>query len=75
MGQTQNSSFQIALDTVEALPLEDQETLIELIRRRLVEQRRSEIARNAESTLQAVRQGHAQRGSVVDLRRDLQDGQ
>jgi hypothetical protein len=49
---------------VETLPLEDQETLIELLPRRLVERRREEIARQAAATLQAVREGRARCGSV-----------
>ena len=65
------SLLQQALDIVESLPPDEQETLIDLIRRRLVERRRAEIARNAEETLQAVRDGRAQYGSVEDLQRDL----
>ena len=45
--------------------------MIELIRNRLIEYRRAEIARNAANTLQAVREGRARYGSVDDLRRDL----
>ena len=63
--------LQQALDVVESLPPGDQETLIDLIRHRLVERRRAEIARNAQETLQAVRDGRAQYGSVEDLRLDL----
>ena len=50
MRATQVSPLQKALEIVEALPLEDQETLIDVIRRRLIELRRSEIAANAEAT-------------------------
>jgi len=67
------SLLQQALDVVERLPPDDQETLIDLIRHRLIERRRDEIARNAQETLQAVRDGRAQYGSVEDLRRDLLD--
>ena len=71
MEKTEGSMLQQALDVVESLPPDDQEALIDLIRHRLVEKRRAEIARNAEETLQAVRDGSAQYGSVEDLRRDL----
>jgi hypothetical protein len=60
-----------AVDAVEALPLEDQETLIDLVHRRLIERRRAEIARHAAETLQAVREGRAKYGTIEDLRRDL----
>ena len=71
MEKTEVSMLQQALDVVESLPPDDQEALIDLIRHRLVEKRRAEIARNAEETLQAVREGRAQYGSIEDLRRDL----
>ncbi len=69
--KTQLPLLQQALDVVESLPPEGQEALIDLILRRLVERRRAEIARNAEMTLQALRDGRAQFGSVEDLKRDL----
>lgn len=65
--------FQKAIDVIEELPLEDQETLIDLIHHRLVERRRAEIARHAVETLQSVREGQAQVGDFADLRRDLLD--
>jgi hypothetical protein len=71
MEKTERSLLQQALDVVESLPPDDQEALIELIRHRLVERRRAEIARNAQETLQAVRDGHAQYGFIDDLKRDL----
>jgi len=71
MEQMISTPFQQALDAVEKLPVEDQETLVEIIRQRLIEQRRAEIARNAQATLQAFREGRASYGTVDDLRRDL----
>ena len=68
---SQAITFQQAIDTVELLPVEDQETLIDLIRRRLVEHRRAAIAQNVQQSVQAVREGRAQVGTVADLRRDL----
>jgi hypothetical protein len=63
--------FQQALEFVEQLSVVDQEALLEVVRRRLVEQRRREIAANAQATLQALREGHASYGTLDDLRRDL----
>ena len=71
MGQTRSSPFQRAIDVIEALPPEDQETLIDLMGRRLVERRRAEIAHHAAETLRAVREGRAQVGTVRELRCDL----
>lgn len=74
MGEVDRSPLQQALDAVEGLPLEEQEALLDLAQRRLAESRRAEIARNAAATLEAVREGRAQRGSVEDLKRDLLKG-
>lgn len=71
MDQVRPSLFQQALDVVEQLPPEDQETLIDLLQHRLMEWRRAEIARNADATLEAVREGRARYGSVEDLKSDL----
>ena len=71
MGQTPISSLQEALEIVESLSPDDQETLIELIRHRLTEQRREEIAQNAAATLKAVGNGKAHFGSIKDLKGDL----
>lgn len=71
MTQNRVSTFQDAVEAVESLPAEDQEELVELIQRRLRARRRAEIARNAEETLRAVREGRAQYGTVDDLRQDL----
>ena len=73
MEHTEVSGLQQALDVVERLPAEDQETLIELLQRRLLEQRRAQIARNAAATLQAVREGRSRYGSIEDLKSDLLD--
>jgi U3 small nucleolar ribonucleoprotein component len=65
--------FQQAIEMVEHLSTEDQENLIEIIRQRLIEQRRAEMARNARATLQAFREERARYGTIDDLRRDLLD--
>ena len=63
--------FQQALEFIEPLSVMDQEALPEVVRRRLVEQRRREIAANAQTTLQALREARASYGTLDDLRRDL----
>lgn len=63
---------QQALEAVEALPPEEQQLVVDLVRQRMAESRRAEIARNARLTRQAVRAGVAAAGSVADLRRDLE---
>jgi hypothetical protein len=71
MGGETIFSVQQALDVIEHMPLEDQMTVIEVLQRRLLVQRRSEIARNAVTTRQAVHEGRARYGTVDDLKQDL----
>jgi hypothetical protein len=69
--KSKTSPFQNALETVEALPREDQQALIQLVQRRLIEWRRAEIAYHATTTLEAVRNASASSGSIEELKRDL----
>ncbi len=73
MRATMSTPFQEALDHVDRLSVTDQEALVEIVRKRLIEQRRDEIAVNARSTLQAFREGRASYGTVDDLRRELEE--
>lgn len=64
-------SFQTVLEYVEALSIEDQDLLLELIHKRRIENRRKQIATNAAQTLEAVKTGKAKCGNLADLRADL----
>ena len=68
-----NSIYGQALDLIDSLPIEEQESLLEIVRRRLVERRRAEIARDAAATLAAVQQRQAGSGSLENLKRELLD--
>ena len=72
MNVENNTPFQRAIDAVESLPYEDRKELIEILRMRLAEQRRDEIAANAREAVQAVREKRAKYGTVEDLKMDLQ---
>jgi hypothetical protein len=67
------SPFQEALELIDRLPAGDQEALVEIVRKRLAEQRRRDAtaAANAQATLQAFREGRASYGTIDDLRREL----
>ena len=71
MGATAISPFQRALDVVERLPQDQQEHLIDVIRRRRIEARRAEIAASIRETTADLKAGRAKRGAVRDLMRDL----
>ena len=64
-------SFQTVIEYVEALSLEEQDLLLEVIHKRRVEQRRREIARNAAQTLEALKTGKAKRGTLAELQADF----
>lgn len=68
-----STQLQRALEAVEDLPLDDQEFCLDLLKHRIADRRRDEIARNAAITLQAVREGRARYGSIEDLKRDLSE--
>jgi U3 small nucleolar ribonucleoprotein component len=67
----QDTPFQKAIDAVESLSFDDREELLDIIRMRLAERRRDEIAANAREAVEAVREKRAKFGSVEDLKKDL----
>jgi hypothetical protein len=67
------TSFQEIIDSIEQLSFDEQDYLFELIKKRRIEKRRSEIAADAKATLEAFKQGKAKKGSVEDLIADLLD--
>ncbi len=50
-------TFDKLLDTINQLPFEQQEMLIDISRKRLIEVRRQKIAQNAQESLEAFRKG------------------
>lgn len=60
-------TFQEIIDSIETLTVEDQERLFELIRKRRIENRRAEIAANAQEVFKAVEAGTAMKGTFEDL--------
>lgn len=67
------SHFETVLESVETLPAEDQRVLIELLRRRLAEQRRAEIAANIAISREEYRAGRVHRGTAEELMAELAD--
>ena len=72
MTMTPTTPFEAALEVIDRLPPDDQEAIIEIVRKRMTERRRREIADNAQATLQAFREGRARYGNVDDLRQELE---
>lgn len=69
----QTSAFQQAIETVEALPLEDQAVLVNIIQQRLTQQRREELLQRVAETERDYSKGNIRRGSVADLMAELDD--
>ncbi len=70
---SQQLRFQDALETVEALPLYQQEDLIEIMRRRLAERKRMELADQIRMARVEYARGEIRSGSVADLMREVSD--
>lgn len=71
--QTQkNSSFQNAIAVVEALSTEDQTLLIEIIQKRLQQQKRNRLKQEIEEVRQEYREGKVTFGSVDDFINELE---
>jgi len=66
-------TFQKALDIVESLPEYQQEDLIDIIRRRLVEQRRNRLADSIREAREEYARGEVRKGSVDDLMKELSE--
>lgn len=59
--------FQDLIESVESLSIEDQDYLFELIRKRRIEKRLEEMAKNGEETLKSLAMGTAKKGSTEEI--------
>lgn len=71
--QAPASDFQKAIETVETLPADDQMLLIEIIRQRLIQHRRSELVADVSKAREAYQAGNVRRGTVEDLLKELDE--
>ncbi len=67
----QRSTFQNAISVVEALPVEEQTMLVEMIDNRLKEQRRAELITEVKIAEQEYAAGNFKKGSDADFMADL----
>ncbi|MDM9385577.1 hypothetical protein QUB80_33515 [Chlorogloeopsis sp. ULAP01] len=65
------STLQQALDIVEALDPEEQAILVDIISKRLSQQRRNELLKEVTQARQDYQQSNVKRGSVADLMAEL----
>jgi hypothetical protein len=69
----QSSRLQEILDTIEALTIEEQAILVEILMHRLNEHRRSQLIAEVKEARTAYQRGEAYRGTVEDLMRELEE--
>ena len=68
-----SSRLQQVIETVEALPPDDQWLLIEVIQQRLIQHRRAGLAEEIAEAREAYEQGRVRRGTVADVMEELSE--
>ena len=66
-------SFDNMLDSVSKLPVEEQLMLAEIIKKRIIEQRRKELANSVKESIKEYNNGKAKTGSLDGLIKDLEN--
>ena len=65
------ASFAEVLEAADELPLDDQESLAEILHRRVIERRRGELAREALQARQEFEQGNCRPVTADDLMSEI----
>ena len=60
------------MEIIESLPEDQRESLLEIVKHRLIEERRDRLARSIKEARGEYERGEFKRGTVEDLRRDLE---
>jgi hypothetical protein len=66
-----NITFQEALEVIESLPEEQRESLIDIVKRRLIEERRDRLAQSIKEARGEYNRGEIEKGTVDDLMHEL----
>lgn len=64
-------TFDEALELVESLPEEQRETLVEIIKRRLIEERKNKLVKSIKKARVELASGKIRKGNLEDLMREL----
>ena len=73
MSSQERKTFQEALDIIESLPEYQREDIIEIIRQRIIEQRRELLAKNIGEARKEYASGKIKKGAVDDLMGELSE--
>ncbi|PIQ44767.1 MAG: hypothetical protein COW04_11230 [Deltaproteobacteria bacterium CG12_big_fil_rev_8_21_14_0_65_43_10] len=64
-------TFNEALELIESLPEEQKESLIDIVKNRLIEERREKLAQSIKKAKKEYARGKVRKGTVDDLMREL----
>jgi len=64
-------TFNEALELIESLPEEQKESLIDIVKNRLIEERREKLAQSIKKAKKEYVRGKVRKGTVDDLMREL----
>jgi hypothetical protein len=71
MDSAQTSVFDQALDAVERLTLDEQETLADIVRKRIAERRRQQILEDIHESRRELAEGKAKPATVDEIMREI----
>ena len=66
-----SKTFQEALEIVESLPEEQRKSLMDIVKRRLMEERRDQLAQSIKGAREEYKRGKIRKGTVDDLMNEL----
>lgn len=68
---TTTSRFQELIEMIESLPYEDQEILVDILSKKLLQFRRARLLKEISESLDAYERGNVRRGTADDFMKDL----
>jgi hypothetical protein len=71
MKMVYSSDFANIIDELSKIPLEEQEMVLEILQKRVIERRREEILRHSEESIEEYKKGLTSEGDVSDLIKEL----
>ncbi len=64
-------TFDEALDIIESFPEKQRESIVEIVKRRLIEERREQLRQTIKESREEYAHGEVSRGTVEDLIREV----
>jgi len=65
------TTFDEALEIIESFPEEQRESIVEIVKRRLTEERRERLAQTVKEAREEYARGEVRRGTVDDLMHEI----